>query len=212
MRVTIRGEEIVLLPECAAFWVAKKTLIVSDIHIGKAATLRKAGIAVPEGSMEEDLASLAKLIHKNKARHCIIVGDLIHSSRGLSECVKTALHTWLSELKCEVHLVFGNHDKPLIKNMPAEWNLHTYKEKLVMDPFLFCHLPTLSENHFVWSGHIHPKIVLSDGLDNLKLKCFFMTTNQCILPAFSTVVGGHLVTKDKDSRIFVTTGSEIIEV
>ena len=51
--------EIVLLPGRAAVLPASATLLVADLHLGKAATFRKAGIPVPEGSAQRDLARLA---------------------------------------------------------------------------------------------------------------------------------------------------------
>ena len=39
--------DVVLLPGRAALLPASRTLLVSDIHLGKAATFRQAGIPVP---------------------------------------------------------------------------------------------------------------------------------------------------------------------
>jgi len=43
---TVRGEELLLLPQRALWWPAQKTLLVADLHFGKAATLRAHGIPV----------------------------------------------------------------------------------------------------------------------------------------------------------------------
>jgi metallophosphoesterase superfamily enzyme len=50
--------DILLLPGRAAFLPASATLLVADLHLGKAATFRQAGIPVPEGSAQADLARL----------------------------------------------------------------------------------------------------------------------------------------------------------
>jgi uncharacterized protein len=44
--------DIVLLPGRAAWMPATRTLLVADLHLGKAATFRHAGIPVPEGSAQ----------------------------------------------------------------------------------------------------------------------------------------------------------------
>ena len=35
--ITLQGEQLVLLPERAIFWPDRATLVISDLHIGKAA-------------------------------------------------------------------------------------------------------------------------------------------------------------------------------
>lgn len=212
MKLSIWNQTIHLLPEGAAFWSEEALLIVSDIHIGKAVAMQKAGIAVPEGTMEEDLFNLEKVIRLTNAERCVIVGDLIHAKSGLSDRVKNKFSQWLQNLPCEIELVFGNHDRTLIKNLPNEWKLHPHFDRLVIPPFCFCHIPTQVENYFVWSGHVHPQIILKNGSDRLKLRCFQIFPNMAILPAFSIFTGGSLVRKGPHDRIFVTTGREVIEV
>lgn len=212
MKLSIWNQTIHLLPERAAFWSEEGLLIVSDIHLGKAIAMQKAGIAVPEGAMEEDLFNLEQVIRQTNAERCVIVGDLIHAKSGLSDRVKQKFCRWLQNLPCEIELVFGNHDRSLIKNLPNEWTLHPHFERLAIPPFCFCHIPAQVENYFVWSGHVHPKIVLSDGNDRMRLPCFQIFPNMGILPAFSVFTGGSLVKKSPNYRIFVTTGREVIEV
>ena len=60
--------DILLLPGRAAFLPATATLLIGDVHLGKAATFRRAGIAVPEGSAQADLARLERLVATTKAR------------------------------------------------------------------------------------------------------------------------------------------------
>ena len=69
--------DVVLLPGRAAFLPSSATLLVADLHLGKAATFRKAGIPVPEGSAQADLARLARLVRETSARRLVIVGDLL---------------------------------------------------------------------------------------------------------------------------------------
>ncbi|NUR18637.1 MAG: DEAD/DEAH box helicase, partial [Gemmatimonadaceae bacterium] len=57
-RISVRGEELVLLPERAAYWPARTTLLVADAHFGKAATFRAAAIPVPAGTTDATLGRL----------------------------------------------------------------------------------------------------------------------------------------------------------
>lgn len=212
LKLSLRNQTIYLLPQRAVYWEDQELLIISDLHLGKAATLQKAGIAVPEGAIESDLIDLEQLIDKTAAKRCVIVGDLIHSKTGLTIEMISKFSQWLSKHSCRVDLVLGNHDHYLIKNLPSQWSLIPHHETLILEPFCFSHLPMEATDLFVWSGHIHPQIVLKNRGDRLCLRCFKISSNQGILPAFSTIVGGHTIKKDKNSRIFVTTGVEVIEI
>jgi len=210
MEILINDQKIQLLPEKAALWVDEGILIVADIHIGKAATLQSAGIPVPEGAMQQDLSKLANLIAQLAVERCIIVGDLIHSKSGVTTLVQQIFADWLATIKCKVDLVFGNHDRFLIKHLPTSWNLQPHHQNLVIGPFCFSHFPEILEDTFVWSGHLHPQFTLQSRNDRLTLPCFQISAQLVILPAFSSFVGGTNIYKDSSKQIYVTTGSEVI--
>ena len=85
--------DIVLLPGRAAFLPATRTLLVADVHLGKAATFRAAGMPVPEGSAQADLARLCGLVEQSAAARLIVLGDLFHARRGATEQVFTEFQT-----------------------------------------------------------------------------------------------------------------------
>jgi len=59
----------------------------ADLHLGKAATFRRAGIPVPEGTSARDLARLATLVRDTGADRLLILGDLFHARVGCTERV-----------------------------------------------------------------------------------------------------------------------------
>ena len=59
LEIDCAGERLVLLPEKAVFWPSEKTLIVADLHLGKTAAFRAAGIGVPELTTTADLDAVA---------------------------------------------------------------------------------------------------------------------------------------------------------
>ena len=63
----------------AIFWKSQKSLILSDLHIGKSAHFQKSGIPVPSSVLQNDLNRLEQLIHHFSAEKLIIVGDLFHA-------------------------------------------------------------------------------------------------------------------------------------
>jgi metallophosphoesterase superfamily enzyme len=45
--LTLRGEELTLLPQKAVYFKKQRTLLAADLHIGKSSLFRKEGIPVP---------------------------------------------------------------------------------------------------------------------------------------------------------------------
>ena len=60
--IQIRKEKLQLMPEKAMFWPTRKTLIIADVHLGKAMHFRRAGIPVPGGVEQLNLQRLEDLI------------------------------------------------------------------------------------------------------------------------------------------------------
>jgi len=212
MKLTIRNQTCHLLAEKAIYWEEQKTVIIADIHIGKGTIFRKAGIPIPQGIMDDDLLNITKLLQSYNAEKCIIVGDLIHGESGISEDVKKKFSEWLQKIHCEIHLVIGNHDRFLIRNLPPEWPLYIHKVGLLIEPFYFSHHPIHHEQWFVWSGHLHPKVEITNGYDRLVLRCFQVFKEMAIIPAFGFFVGGTLVKKNVNCEIYAIADQSVIEI
>ena len=78
----LAGEEVRLLPERALFWPRTATLVVADLHWGKGATFRAAGIPIPMGSTSDDLDRLDAALRRTAADRLIVLGDLFHARVG----------------------------------------------------------------------------------------------------------------------------------
>ncbi len=212
MKLRIRTQTCHLLAEKAVYWEEKNTVILADIHIGKGTVFRKAGIPIPQGIMDDDLMNITRLINHLNAEKCIIVGDLIHAESGMSDDVKRKFSEWLHKTPCEVHLILGNHDRALKKNLPNEWPIQLHMDGLLVEPFYFSHFPIRHEKWFVWSGHLHPKVEISNGHDRLVLRCFQIFEDLAILPAFGFFVGGAYVRKTKHCKIYAIADNSVVEI
>ena len=60
--INFSGEQLTLNQYRSIFWDKEKSLILSDLHLGKTTHFRKNGIALPNGIIEKDLENLQKLI------------------------------------------------------------------------------------------------------------------------------------------------------
>jgi len=59
---TILNNTFLLSADRCIFWEDKKTLILSDLHLGKTGHFRKSGIAIPQAVFKEDMQRLVTLL------------------------------------------------------------------------------------------------------------------------------------------------------
>jgi DNA ligase-associated metallophosphoesterase len=210
--------DVALLPGRAAFLPASATLLVADLHLGKAATFRKAGIPVPEGSAQADLARLARLVRETSARRLVIVGDLFHAKSGCTDRVFAEFAAMRRQfVGTEVILVIGNHDRTLGK-VPATLGIDACVPHLTEPPFHFVHEPATLLSApvragFTIAGHLHPTLAIrSPGGARLADRCFVAEEASLVLPAFGSFTGGHRVTPALGLRFWIARDDGVAEV
>ena len=67
VEVRTGGEQLWLMPERAAWWPARRTLLVADLHLGKSETIRSFGAPIPSGVLDESLGRLSRAIARTGA-------------------------------------------------------------------------------------------------------------------------------------------------
>ena len=142
----LEDADIVLLPSRAALLPATQTLVCADVHLGKAATFRRAGLPVPEGSAQQDLKRLTGLVEHYDVHRLIIAGDLFHASAGCTPRVLREFTDFREQIRrstnSEVVLVLGNHERSLGRQFsPYELGIDCCVEELIEPPFRFVHEP-----------------------------------------------------------------------
>jgi uncharacterized protein len=209
--ITIRGEELTLLPERAVFWEAEQTLFVADPHWGKAATFRAGGIPVPSGTTDESTARLDRLLERTSARQIIFLGDLLHAREGRSQEMFGAVARWReSRPDVELMLVRGNHDKRA-GDPPGELRIQCEDAPYHMKPFVLDHHPRPSADGYVLAGHVHPGIrMYGAGRQSLRLPCFFFGHDLAILPAFGDFTGLADVEPVEGDQVFAIAESSVL--
>ena len=154
---TILNETLVFTNHKAVFWEKEKLLIISDLHVGKAAHFRKNGIAISSEILEDDLKTLENLIQYFSAEKLIIVGDFLHAGKNSDFDIFCDWRAQFSDLK--IILIKGNHDRfsnTILENLCID----IFENELEMPPFSFIHEPQEKTGKFVVSGHIHPGVLL----------------------------------------------------
>lgn len=187
-----------LLPERAIWWPAEATLFVADVHLGKAAAFRSAGLAVPGGTTRDNLRRLADLVARHRARRLVVLGDLLHARAARTPAVLQALRDWrAAHAGLAWVLVRGNHDDHA-GDPPADLGIAVVEEPWPLGPWQCRHEPPAGgpagASGMALCGHAHPVCVLhGPARERLRLPCFVLTPSALWLPAFGAFTGGHAV-------------------
>ena len=199
-----------LLPERAVWWPARKTLLIADLHLGKAATYRALGQPVPGGTTQENLARLTALIAQHTPQQIVFLGDFLHAAAASTSDVLAALYEWRARHDAvDITLVRGNHDRRA-GDPPALLRISVVNEPHLHGPFALCHHPQQHATHFVLAGHVHPVCRLSGrGGDSLRMPCFVADARQAILPAFGEFTGGWMVDAKPKRRLYLSGGGVV---
>jgi len=210
--------DILLVPGRAAVLPASRTLLVADLHLGKAATFRHAGIPVPEGSAQADLARLERLVHEHEPRRVVVLGDLFHARSGCTPEVFAEFAATRGRLRgVAVVLVLGNHDRA-VGAIPDELGIDACLTQLDEPPFHFVHEPATGlsaadRGMFTVAGHLHPTVAVGGrGGDRLTGRCFAAEPSVLVLPAFGSFTGGHRVEPGEGVRLWMARDDGVVEV
>jgi uncharacterized protein len=213
LSVGVAGEHLHLLPERAAFWEERATLIVADTHFGKAATFRAAGLPVPGGTTAEALVRLSSALRRTGAGRIIFLGDFLHAPEGRVPGTLRALATWREEWHdVTMTLVRGNHDRRA-GDPPADLDIATLPPPIAERPFTFAHHPRPTAEGYLLSGHLHPAVRLTGrGRQRERLPCFWFRPHLAVLPAFGDFTGNAIVLPEPGDRLFVVADHDVLEV
>ena len=210
--IVLAGEPVLLLPEKALYWPARKMLVIADIHFGKAASFRAQGVPVPRGTTTQNLEALDALMAEHDTVEIVFLGDFLHARAAHAPATLAAMLAWRQRnSKLRLTLVRGNHD--LRAGDPAAaLAIDMADEPHTVGAFSFCHHPDIAAPGYVLAGHVHPVYILSSRLDSLRLPCFLAGPTRMILPSFGAFTGGHPVNPDAGEHVYVSSGEAVHSV
>lgn len=201
--IEIQGRQFVLRSDATALDVERQTLLATDLHLGKDASFRAAGMPVPEGMVQSILGELSVAIEATEARRLIILGDLIHNRASLRNELNERFQQWRSEIsQVEVVLVKGNHDRHIAQT-PAKWGVDIVTS-LQEDGVSYIHETSDSAIAcgFQVGGHLHPVVQLGDKVNRMRMRCFVLDEHRLVLPAFGIFKGGAAIKPKKNRQLF----------
>ena len=215
--IELAGETLTLLPERALFLPARETLLVADLHLGKAETYRSLGVPMPEGIAEESLERLENAIRRSRAERVIVLGDLVHCEDGMEDPVVELMARWRRRVSLPMSLIGGNHDAGV--SIPRSWRIEDDGEGRRLGPFQLLHHPRPTDTAFeardpvVLAGHLHPVLSLGAGARRILTHAFVVEPGQVILPAFTPFARGARVhpEPDRGRKIFAIAEGQVVE-
>ncbi|MBE9099244.1 ligase-associated DNA damage response endonuclease PdeM [Vacuolonema iberomarrocanum] len=210
-RLTVFDTELLLLPSHAIYVSSLDILLVSDIHLGKSETFQRAGIPIPSQVNQSNLDRLTSLCHQFQPKQLWVLGDLFHARTGMGDELVQVWQPFVENLGATVHLVLGNHDRPLIPHL-APFGLECHTGAIALGNLILSHEPSPTPSRLNLCGHIHPCLRLRSRLDDLRLPCFFFdrAQNLLVLPSFGEFTGGYEMTPTQDTVIYAIADESIV--
>lgn len=187
--VNFAGNEVQLLVSGACYWPSRKTLIVADLHLEKGSYFALRGQPLPIADTRNTLEKLRQEIVKYQPETVICLGDNVHDAKGFLRMKQDDLFL-LQSLRKEVTnwlWIIGNHDTAKLEE-PAVEKMQFVSEVL-LDNLCFTH-DFQKDKPIQIIGHYHPKISIKRQGVKISGKCFLVTENTLILPAFGSYTGG----------------------
>lgn len=210
------GTILWLLPQRAVWWPVARMAFVADVHFGKAATFRRAGLPVPSGTTGDNLARLDAVLADTQAERLVFLGDFLHARTGADAALWAQLLPWRERhANVQMTLVRGNHDQHA--GDPPQ----TLRMALVDEPWrpvqgaqvLACHHPQVMDGDTVLAGHLHPTARLfGRARDSLRLPCFAWAPGLVVLPAFGAFTGSAPDHLPANTLRFVVTDTAVHRV
>ncbi len=206
--IEIEGETLAPRADKTLHWPARSTLFVADLHLGKSARFRAAGVPVPEETTAGTLARLGRALDDTRAERLVILGDLVdarHAASGLTRDAVAAFFEARSAL--QTILIPGNHDRRA-GALPEDWPLTLAPPVLEDAPFVCRHDPEDDgepTDGYLLAGHIHPAATLRAPKTSERLPCFWFGARTGVLPAFGDFTGLHPVRPARRDVVILVT-------
>lgn len=217
IEVEFGGETLTLLAEKAIVWAREKTLFLADVHLGKAASFRAAGVAVPSGHSRDDIDRIATLVKRHQIERLIVLGDLVHNRSSFTPALNLAMAQFAATHRSlERVLVLGNHDLHA-GAPPAAWGFTCVADDLPMASLIAAHEPLASgdisaQRGARLCGHIHPAFSLRTSKELVNLPCFWHSQKQLVMPSFGSLTGRYTITPAVGDVTYVVTRQQIFRI
>lgn len=168
----------------------KKSLVITDLHIGFESSMLSNEIFVGKNStINETIREVSEIIESEKPDSIILLGDIKSSVKNISSNEWDEVPRFFKEIKekCDVILIPGNHDANIQRLVPDGISMIS-PIGMVEDNVLLTHGHTMPSENFshvdkIVMGHIHPIFFHEDSIMNgQRVWVSIKTTKEKIFP------------------------------
>lgn len=188
--------QLCALPSGALHWPQENLLVVSDMHLGKAARLSAVGgAALPPYETRETLQKLDGDLEATGARRVVCLGDSFDTA-DIADALPEGDRLWIARLQAgrDWTWIEGNHDPGPVALGGA------HRAELRIGPLVLRHIAEQGSSGEI-SGHYHPKARLVLRGRVLSRRCFLVDANRLIMPAYGAYTGGLACDRDPLSSL-----------
>lgn len=199
LKIILGEEELWLSSRRCLWWPRRRTLVVSDLHLGKGIDFTSRGCLLPPYDTTDTLERLRELISEFRPQQVICLGDNFHRSDSfylLGECEKQMIQN-LVESVPQWAWVNGNHDAELPSAL-----LGIKARSINENPFNFYHEPQPNISRYIQIvGHFHPKYTTNLKENRISKPCFAWSENILIMPSFGSYTGGLSISNSEILKV-----------
>lgn len=193
-----------------ALHLDSSVLLVADLHLGKAAHFRRAGLPLPQGTTSADLDRLARLVDALAPKRLLVLGDLVHAGIDTNAAWFARWQAFRrAHATLDIGVVGGNHDRGAELRVLGVDDLG---DAHYVDDFALVHHPRAAARGHVVAGHLHPVVRLRDRGLSTRLPAFWSSSTVTVLPAFGAFTGGHEFLPAEDDQVFACAGDSIVRL
>ncbi len=177
--------EWILTPYRLALHEPTRTAVIADPHLGYSDARRQAGDAVPDVSLDDQLAILKTACAALDIAGLVVAGDLCEAR--LESALIDKFLAFVAECRLEVRaIVPGNHDRGWADFRDR---LPIHPDGFALGNWTIVHGDRKMPDGPIVMGHVHP--AWRHG--NQMRPCYLVGPNRLILPAFSRDAAGGAV-------------------
>ena len=180
------------------FWPDFDLLIFSDLHFEKGSFLSQFANPLPRMDTRKTLDNMQKVLATYQPECVVCLGDSFHDGNAISR-METSNIELLNSMVASAQKwqwVLGNHDPEIPKEITGESFV-----SLKQNNILLVHEPEdlkkINEAHGSTQtitaqiiGHFHPKMRIKQSGHSMSGKCFVVSNDVLLMPAFGQYTGG----------------------
>jgi len=184
--LSFAGETFFATADGALFWPSQNALLVADLHLEKASWFARLGQFLPPYDSHATLTALAAAVEETRATRLFCLGDSFHDRFGCERLPANARELLIQlTSRLDWTWIVGNHDPGFADHCGGR-----LADEVEIGGIVLRHEAVRDDPRPEMSGHYHPKLRLQVKGRRVSRRCFVVSANKLIFPAFGSLAGG----------------------